>query len=156
MKIIPITENHLFAKAYGKGKKYSGKYIAVYVLRDLHANRLKKENPQKLRVNRVGITVTKKLCGAVGRSRCRRIIREAYRELDRDNAIRKGYLVVIAAKSAATSAKTQDITADLKKAFNLLDMFFDQAKKEENAQKVDKCKNEATVPSKSGTEELKL
>ncbi len=153
MKIIPITENHLFAKAYGKGKKYSGKYIAVYILKDLHASRLKKENPRKLRVNRVGITVTKKLCGAVGRSRCRRIIREAYRGLDRDNALKKGYLVVIAAKSAATAAKTQDISADLKKAFDKLDMFFVSKHKEENAVIDDECKNEATVSPSGDAEE---
>ncbi len=128
MKIVPITENHLFSKAYSKGKRQAAHCVTVYVLRDLHASRLKKENPQKKKVNRVGITVTKKLCGAVMRSRVRRIIREAYIQTDKETPIRKGYLVVIVAKEKATGAMMQDIKKDLAYAFRRLDMLEGEAK----------------------------
>ena len=42
MKEIAIKENHLYNKTYTRGKRFVGRYVAVYVLRDLAAKRLKK------------------------------------------------------------------------------------------------------------------
>ncbi|MBQ9746255.1 MAG: ribonuclease P protein component [Clostridia bacterium] len=113
MKNIAISEDHLFRKVYAKGQKVFCKHIAVYVLTDYRASRLARENPLKTRVNRVGLTVTKKLGKAVVRTRTRRILRAAYQQLEKENNIKKGFLVVIVARDAATEAKTQDIYRDL-------------------------------------------
>ncbi len=120
MKNIAISEDHLFRKVYAKGQKIFCKHIAVYVLTDYRASRLARENPLKTRINRVGLTVTKKLGKAVVRTRTRRILRAAYRQLDKENDIKKGFLVVIVARNAATTAKTQDIYKDLLYAFKKL------------------------------------
>ena len=117
MKNPAITENHLFVKAYTKGQKVRGERVNVFVLKDAHANRLKKENPQKRFINRLGITATKKIGGAVERCRARRIIREAYRIVDKNLGVKKGFLVVIAAKDSVAGAKTQDVCADIIDAF---------------------------------------
>jgi ribonuclease P protein component len=121
MKNIAIRENHLYNKTYRRGKSYVGRYVAVYVLRDLAADRLAKANPEKVRVNRVGLSVSKKLGGAVVRNRTKRIIRAAYDTLKAD--IRTGNLIVISPRVAAASKKSTDIALDLKKAFAALDMF---------------------------------
>ena len=113
MKNIAISEDHLFRKVYAKGQKVFCKHIAVYVLTDYRASRLARENPLNTRVNRVGLTVTKKLGKAVVRTRTRRILRAAYQQLEKENNIKKGFLVVIVARDAATEAKTQDIYRDL-------------------------------------------
>ena len=120
MKNIAISEDHLFRKVYAKGQKIFCKHIAVYVLTDYRASRLARENPQKTRLNRVGLTVTKKLGQAVIRTRTRRILRAAYQQLEKENNIKKGFLVVIVARNAATEAKTQDIYGDLLYAFKKL------------------------------------
>ena len=120
MKNIAISEDHLVRKVYAKGQKIFCKHIAVYVLTDYRASRLARENPLKTRINRVGLTVTKKLGKAVVRTRTRRILRAAYRQLDKENDIKKGFLVVIVARNAATTAKTQDIYKDLLYAFKKL------------------------------------
>ena len=52
MKYRAITENHLYNKAYRKGKKVAARNVVVYVLPDRHAWRLKKENPKKEKINR--------------------------------------------------------------------------------------------------------
>ena len=117
MKNPAITENHLFVKAYTKGQKARGEFVNVFILKDAHANRLKKENPQKRFINRLGITATKKIGGAVERCRARRIIREAYRIVDKNLNVKKGFLVVISAKENIAGAKTQDICADVIDAF---------------------------------------
>ncbi len=122
MKLRTIKENHLYSKAYSKGKKFVAKNVVVYVLKDLASSRLAKENPEKKKINRVGLTVTKKLGSAVVRNRCKRIIREAYRLSDKDNEIMGGYLIVIVARSGIIKAKSTDVKRDLDRAFSALSM----------------------------------
>ena len=122
MKYRAIGENHLYLKTYNKGKKYVGSSVLVYVLKDLAANRLRRANPEKKKINRIGITVTKKNGGAVTRNRIKRIIREAFRQTDTEISIKQGYLIVIVAKYSAADKKTQDIKKDIEKAMFKLDM----------------------------------
>lgn len=122
MKLRAIKENHLYSKAYSKGKKFVGKNVVVYVLTDYSASRLAKENPEKKRINRVGITVTKKLGGAVIRNRAKRVIREGYRMSDMENRIKRGFLIVVVARSSIVKAKSSDIKLDLDNAFKSLSM----------------------------------
>ncbi|MDD4772092.1 MAG: ribonuclease P protein component [Eubacteriales bacterium] len=122
MKLTSVKENHLYSKAYAKGKKYVGRYVVIYVLRDTHAGLLKKSHPLKIAVNRIGLTVTKKIGGAVVRNRCKRIIREAYRLTDRESAIRRGHIIIIVARDAAVNAKMQMIKSDIEAAMKKLQM----------------------------------
>lgn len=120
MKNVAIRENHLYGKAYHKGKSFVGRLVAVYVLKDYAAAKLAKANPEKKYVNRIGLSVSKKLGGAVVRNRAKRIIRAAYDTLKSD--VKTGYLIVISARTAATNKKSTDVAAELKKAFEALDM----------------------------------
>ncbi len=123
MKNMAISENHLYKKVYAKGKKAVCKHIVVYVLTDYHASRLMRENPLKKRVNRLGLTVSTRLGGAVVRSRVRRILRAAYQKLDKENDLKKGKLIVITARDSAKGAKSTDIYADLLYASKKLSLF---------------------------------
>ena len=116
MKYYTLKENHLFSKAYRNGQKSAGKYISVYVMPDYHAARLQRAHPLKLRINRVGITVTKKLGVAVVRNRVKRILRQAYQKAWKTLDMKTGRIIVIAARSAAIPAKTDDIYKELAEA----------------------------------------
>ena len=120
MKKMAIKENHLYSKAYKKGQKYVGSLVSVYVLRDYASNRLAKASPKKEVVNRIGLSVSKKIGGAVERNRAKRVIRAAYDELD--PILKKGFLVVIAARSAVNGVKSTDVQKELSKAFTKLGM----------------------------------
>lgn len=122
MKNIAITENHLYKKTYVGGKKAGGKYTAIYILKDRRAYALKKANPQKKFVNRVGLTVTKKIGNAVTRSRVKRILRAAYAETEKVYGIKKGWLVVISAREAAVNAKSSEVYAEMVKQLEKLEM----------------------------------
>ena len=122
MRIHPISENHLYKKAYDHGKKYVCQHIVVYVLTDYHASRLQRENPHKQKINRIGLAVSKKTGGAVIRSRIRRILRAAYTRLEKECTVRKGYLVVIVARSSAASVKSTDIYENLYEAMSNINM----------------------------------
>ncbi|MBR2293232.1 MAG: ribonuclease P protein component [Clostridia bacterium] len=120
MKNIAIKENHLYQKAYRNGKRFVGKYVAVYVLRDLAAGRLRKAHPEKKTVNRLGISVSKAIGSAVKRNRAKRVIRAAYDPL-RDR-LKTGFLVVISARTAINGQKSTAVGAELDTAFNKLGM----------------------------------
>lgn len=123
MKEFAIRENHLFVKAYTKGKKYVTDTVCVYVLKDLKAGRLRKENPQKEFINRIGFSASTKLGGAVVRNRLKRIMRAAYRDLVSDKPIKKGNLIVISARSGAVGKTSQSVLKDLGRAFSKLELF---------------------------------
>ena len=123
MKYTSITENHLFGKAYAKGKRYVGRLVAVYVLPDYSAEKRMRANPQKKYINRLGISVSKKLGGAVVRSRVRRIIREGYRAASSKSPMKLGRLIVIGARSASVNAKSTEVGRELYRAFKELGLY---------------------------------
>ena len=122
MKYRAIGENHLYQKAYARGAKAVTRTVVVYCLRDYAAERLQKAHPQHKRVNRIGLTVTKKIGGAVTRSRVKRILRAGFRQLDVETPVKTGFLIVLVARDAAVDAKSQEVYADLKYAFKKLGM----------------------------------
>ena len=124
-KIIPLTENHLFSKAYSSGATDVNKLTAVYVLKNY-----KKDKSGSPFPTRLGITVNKKLGGAVKRNRVKRIVRQAYRECS-DN-LSDGTIIVVSARGAvfADSVKSGDVARLLKESFERLGLYngqnFDQ------------------------------
>ena len=115
MKNVAIREHHLYNKAFKLGKRYVGKYAAVYVLRDYSAERLKNEHPEKKYVNRLGLSVSKKLGGAVERNRSKRVLRAAYDTVK--GRLKTGNLIVIAPRVSILSVKSTDVAAELEIAF---------------------------------------
>ena len=94
-KTLSLKENRLFRALYARGKSSARKTMAVYVFK----NRLKT-------VNRLGITVSVKLGGAVERNRIRR--RRLY-----ETRLKSGYDIVIVGRHAALNAPFEDLCADL-------------------------------------------
>ena len=123
MKFRAICENHLYSKAYSKGKRAVTSALAIYVLPDYQAKRLAKAHPEKRVMNRIGLTVSTKLGGATVRSRVRRILREGLRSLEKEKPLKVGFLIVIAARSSAVKLKSTDIKDHLDTAFAKLGMF---------------------------------
>ena len=120
MNHIAIRENHLYSKAYAKGDKYVGKFVVVYILKDFKAFKLMSANPEKKYINRIGLTVSRKLGKAHIRNRVKRILREGLRQTERENNLKKGYLIVLVARPSAIDATSEDIRRDLTKAVRAL------------------------------------
>ena len=123
MKNIAVKENHLYNKADAKGKRFSGRLVRIYVLKDLKAKRIMLSNPEKKFINRLGISVSKKNGTAVVRNRIKRIIREGYRAIEREDELLVGFIIIIAAKNEAADAKSTDVEKELRYGFKKLDMF---------------------------------
>ena len=86
----PLKENHLFRRAYNKGRTAADSRLALYVRR----------NGRKS--NRLGLTVSTKVGRAVTRNRVRRRLREIYRL--NEGALALGCDVVVVARVRAASS----------------------------------------------------
>lgn len=128
MKNYAIKEHHLYNKAFQKGARFVTKTVAVYVLRDYAAKRLMLANPEKQYFNRVGLSVGKRLGGAVVRNRAKRLLREAYRQIKAEHGMKGGYLVILAARDEIRGKKTADVTRDMLRALRALAMLGDTEK----------------------------
>ena len=131
MKNIAIRENHLYKKVYTKGSKAYGKYTVIYVLKDLKASKLKKANPRGEYINRIGLTVTKKIGKAFVRNRVKRIIRAAFSEVLKAYEIKKGNLIVIAAREDAVNAKSTDIYPEMVRQLKKLTLIGEEKAEEQ-------------------------
>lgn len=121
MKFTAIDKNHLYVKAYRGGAHKYTSTVRVYLLKDKHRYLIMKGNPQKKMINRIGITASKKIGGAVDRNRAKRLIREALQQITREHPdMKTGYLLVIAAQENCFRHKMPDVKADLEHALNLL------------------------------------
>jgi ribonuclease P protein component len=121
MKNLAIKEHHLYNKAYKKGRSYIGKLITVYVLKDYTAEKLMRANPEKKYVNRVGLSVSKKLGGAIARNRAKRLIRAGF-DVVKPN-LKAGYLIVIGARGAILSKKSTHVALELEAAFRAVGLY---------------------------------
>jgi ribonuclease P protein component len=122
VKEFAIKENHLFVKAYTKGKRYVTNTVAVYVLRDYKAGKLRRENPEKAFLNRIGFAATVKLGNAVTRNRAKRVMRAAYRMITAEQALGKGNLIVISARADIVGATSRQVKKDLLRSFKKLEL----------------------------------
>jgi ribonuclease P protein component len=132
MKLAAIKEHHLYNKAYQKGSRAGGESVTVYVLKDYAARRRMLAHPQRLTLNRIGISVSKKIGGACVRNRAKRIIREGYRAIMKEDRLKVGFLVVIAARPAIVGKKSGDVEAELRRAFERLQFFKADTSSENN------------------------
>jgi len=99
-KIVTLKKNYEFQRLYKKGKFYVGKYLVLYV----------KEN--KLNINRIGITTSRKFGNSVKRNRVRRLIRESYRYYEK--YLKVGYDFVFVARSTEDLPAYTDIKKEMK------------------------------------------
>jgi len=127
MKDIAITENHLYQKAFRRGQRWSGRFVTVCVLKDLHAKRLMKANPQKQYLNRIGLSVPKREGGAVERNRVKRILRAGLAGVRKKHPLKTGYLIVISTRAGIEKQKSTTVEDELFYIFKKLDMLANPA-----------------------------
>lgn len=97
-----ICENRTFHYLYKKGKCSVFPLCIVYC----RANRRD--------INRIGITVSKKIGKSVQRNRAKRVIREAYRLLEPE--LKVGYDMIFVARSGTPFVSMEQVQHDLKRA----------------------------------------
>lgn len=93
---IKMKENKEFLNLFKRGNYVCGRVCVVYYRKNGTSQ------------NKLGISTGKKTGNAVVRSRCRRIIRQAYRE--NEQLIPKGYNIVVVSRVGCGDCKSTDIS----------------------------------------------
>ena len=105
-RTVTIKENYVFRRMYSKGRSAVTPMVVVYCRKN------------GLDHNRLGVTVSTKLGGAVVRNRARRRLRELYRLAQPD--MRQGYDLVLVARSRAVDGPWRRMDAAFRKALGQL------------------------------------
>ena len=102
----PLKKNHEFKRLYNKGKSAASQCAVVYIRRN--------GTPE----NRLGITVSTKLGGAVQRNRIRRRLKEVYRL--NEELLRTGYDIVVIARMRGRYAGFKELESSVLSMFRNL------------------------------------
>ena len=108
-----LKKNNDFQNVYKKGRSHANKYLVMYVL----------ENNKN--INRIGISVSKKIGNSVVRHRFTRLVRESYRL--HENIFNSGLDIVVVARKSADSVGFEEIESallHLAKIHQILKIYF--------------------------------
>ncbi len=95
LPVETLKTNSDFRRAYARGKSYTNPALVMYVRKNRAGS------------CRMGITASKKIGNAVQRNRARRVIREAFRQVDLP--LKGNYDVVFVARTKTVYKKSTDI-----------------------------------------------
>ncbi len=95
-----LKKNHQFRAVYKKGKSIANRNLVMYVL------------PNRQNVNRLGVSVSKKVGNSVVRSRVTRLIKESYR-LQEEN-ISTGYDIIVIARNSMNGLSYKETFSSLR------------------------------------------
>ncbi len=100
-----LKKNDQFREVYKNGRSLANKYLVIYVL----------EN--NLEINRLGISVSKKVGNSVVRHHLARLVRESYRL--HEDMFNSGLDIVVVARKSAASISYHDMESALLHLFRL-------------------------------------
>jgi ribonuclease P protein component len=103
---MPLKKNHEFKRLYNKGKSAASQCAVVYCRRNGSSE------------NRLGITVSTKLGGAVQRNRIRRRLKEVYRL--NEEKFSAGYDIVLVARMKSRYIGFSELEASVLSLFKNL------------------------------------
>jgi len=98
-KTVSIKLNKEFKRLYYRGGSFVSREMVLYLI------------PNGLHINRLGITVSKKIGSAVIRNRVRRRIKESYRLTEQQ--LKCGYDLCFVARSRAVEADFKKLQASM-------------------------------------------
>lgn len=108
-KTLSLKLNKEFKRAYFAGKYKAHPLLVSYCVKNHRKSA------------RIGITTSKKIGGAVQRNRARRVIRQAFFEISKENEFNlSGYDFVFVARTKTAEAKSYEVKKVMKKELNAI------------------------------------
>lgn len=108
-KTISIKGSRDFTRAFRKGKSAGDGLLVAYLL------------PNRLKINRIGISIGKKVGKSVQRNRVKRLLRESYRLLE--EKLITGCDIVFMPRPGSKDASFSDFNSSMIKSFKRLGLF---------------------------------
>ncbi len=93
-----------FNRLYSRGKSSGSRYVVVFFANN------------KLDFNRKAFLASKKVGNSVARNRARRLMKEAFRQMEAEMPV--GYDLLFIARSTISEAKCEDVLKSIRHVFN--------------------------------------
>lgn len=105
-KKFSVKKNYQFKYIFKKGKTEHGKILKIIYINNNKGN------------NRIGIAVNKDIRTIPLKNRCKRLIRESFRQI----SLKQGYDIIIVWKDINTKYKQIEVLEDMKNIFKALEL----------------------------------
>jgi len=106
---ISLKNKNQFDQVYNCSQSKGNKYLVVYIRKN------------ELTINRIGLSISKKVGNSVIRHRVARLIRESYRL--NNQYFKQGYDIVIVARNVVKDKTYYEVESALKHLFKLHNLF---------------------------------
>lgn len=110
--LFPLRFQYEFARVYKRGTYYPGRYVVLHVFARTGRGARKGSPAVSSDLNRVGVTVSRKLKGAVPRNRAKRLLRESYRR--NADAFLRGYDLIFMMKDQTPLPGFEEVQKDVR------------------------------------------
>lgn len=100
-KTTMLKKNYEFKNVLTRGKRYFGRYIDIYILRN------------NLSENKLGIAISSKLANSVNRNKIKRLIRENYRIIENQINVGNSFVILWKRNRSIEEANFFNIKQDL-------------------------------------------
>lgn len=104
-RTIKLKKNYEFNNTFKRGKYFGGNYIECFYI---------KNNKE---VNYLGIAISSKICNAVKRNRIKRLISEAYRNLENNINVGNTFVFLLKKKIIIDECNYKVVLEDIKNIF---------------------------------------
>ena len=105
---IMIKSSREFTKTIKRGKSVADKYLIIYII------------PNNIKINKIGISIGKKVGKSVTRNHVKRLIKESYRPIEGNTKI--GFNIVFIPREPSAEARLCDIKNSIQKLLRKLDL----------------------------------
>jgi ribonuclease P protein component len=96
-----LRMNYEFSRVYHKGRYLSGRYVVLHYL------------SRPGRINRLGVTASRKIKGSVKRNRIKRLLRESYRLTE--DQLAAGYDLILVGRETADQPDYQSVSREVRR-----------------------------------------
>ena len=113
-KTIKLKKNYEFNNTFKRGKYFSGDFIECFYIKN------------NKNINCLGIAISSKLCIAVKRNRIRRVIKEAYRNIEEKISTGNTFVFLWKKKANIEECNYKNVFEDINKIFNKIGILINE------------------------------